>query len=135
MVGCDKEAETLVERLKAGMSELEIVSIIEMGDLDHLVKLKLLNDMYPHPPSNVILPQLYNFPPNLKKLALADTLLDWEHMSILGILPKLEVLKLKNKVFMGQRWKAFDGGFHLLKFLLYGKTDLVHWEASSHHFP
>ncbi|KAL7000825.1 hypothetical protein U1Q18_001975 [Sarracenia purpurea var. burkii] len=33
MVGFDKKAKTLVERLKAGMSELEIVSIIGMGDL------------------------------------------------------------------------------------------------------
>ncbi|KAL7000812.1 hypothetical protein U1Q18_001962 [Sarracenia purpurea var. burkii] len=34
MVGFDNEAETLVERLKGGRSELEIVSIIGMGDLD-----------------------------------------------------------------------------------------------------
>ncbi|KAL7000829.1 hypothetical protein U1Q18_001979 [Sarracenia purpurea var. burkii] len=34
MVGFDKKAETLVKRLKVGMSELEIVSIIGMGDLD-----------------------------------------------------------------------------------------------------
>ncbi|KAL7000822.1 hypothetical protein U1Q18_001972 [Sarracenia purpurea var. burkii] len=103
--------------------------------LDHLVKLKLLNDTFPHPPSNGILPQLYKFPPNLKKLTLADTLLDWEHMSTLGILPKLEVLKLKDNAFKGQRWKAFDGGFRVLKFLQIARTDLVHWEASSHHFP
>ncbi|KAL7000813.1 hypothetical protein U1Q18_001963 [Sarracenia purpurea var. burkii] len=33
MVSFDKDAETLVERLKGGMSELEIVSIIGIGDL------------------------------------------------------------------------------------------------------
>ncbi|KAL7000827.1 hypothetical protein U1Q18_001977 [Sarracenia purpurea var. burkii] len=32
MVGFDKDAETLVERFKGGMSEIEIVSIIGMGD-------------------------------------------------------------------------------------------------------
>ncbi|KAL7000810.1 hypothetical protein U1Q18_001960 [Sarracenia purpurea var. burkii] len=35
MVGFDKEAEILVERLKGGMSELEIVSIIGMSDIDY----------------------------------------------------------------------------------------------------
>uniref|UniRef100_A0AAU7LKH8 NLR required for cell death 0 n=1 Tax=Actinidia chinensis TaxID=3625 RepID=A0AAU7LKH8_ACTCH len=103
--------------------------------LDHLVKLKLLNDTFPQCPSRVSLPQLYKFPSNLKKLTLADTLLDWEYMSTLGMLPKLEVLKLKDNAFQGGHWTARDGGFHLLRFLQIGKADLVHWEASSHHFP
>ncbi|KAL7000757.1 hypothetical protein U1Q18_001909, partial [Sarracenia purpurea var. burkii] len=33
VVGFDKEVETLVKRLKGGMSELEIVSVINIGDL------------------------------------------------------------------------------------------------------
>ncbi|CAL5430485.1 unnamed protein product [Camellia sinensis] len=103
--------------------------------LDRLVTLKLLNDTFPDRPSKCSLPQLYKFPPNLKELTLADTLLDWEHMSTLGLLPKLEVLKLKDNAFQGNRWKAIDGGFRLLRFLQIGKTDLVHWEASGQHFP
>ncbi|CAL5427998.1 unnamed protein product [Camellia sinensis] len=103
--------------------------------LDQLVTLKLLNDTFPLPPSGGSLPQLYKFPPNLKKLTLADTLLDWGHMSTLGILPKLEVLKLKDNAFKGEWWKPLDGGFRLLRVLQIGKTDLVCWEASAHHFP
>ncbi|CAL5427990.1 unnamed protein product [Camellia sinensis] len=103
--------------------------------LDQLVTLKLLNDTFPLPPSRRSLPQSYEFPPNLKKLTLADTLLDWSHMSKLGILPKLEVLKLKDNAFKGEWWKLLDGGFRLLRVLQIGKTDLVCWEASAHHFP
>ncbi|CAL5427992.1 unnamed protein product [Camellia sinensis] len=103
--------------------------------LDQLVTLKLLNDTFPYPPSRHGLPQSYEFPPNLKKLTLADTLLDWSHMSKLGILPKLEVLKLKDNAFKGEWWKLLDGGFRLLRVLQIGKTDLVCWEASAHHFP
>ncbi|KAI7993642.1 putative disease resistance RPP13-like protein 3 [Camellia lanceoleosa] len=160
VVGFDEEAKTLVDRLKGGKEELEVISVTGMGGLgirgklatlmkekggstlfdnltklDRLVTLKLLNDTFPDRPSKCSLPQLYKFPPNLKELTLADTLLDWEHMSTLGLLPKLEVLKLKDKAFQGNRWKAIDGGFRLLRFLQIGKTDLVHWEASGHHFP
>ncbi|KAL7000816.1 hypothetical protein U1Q18_001966 [Sarracenia purpurea var. burkii] len=50
MVGSDKEAETLVERLKGRMSELEIVSIVGMGDLVFIGILsyveKLTDEMY-----------------------------------------------------------------------------------------
>ncbi|XP_052206156.1 putative late blight resistance protein homolog R1A-10 [Diospyros lotus] len=106
-----------------------------LTQLDHLVALKLLNDTFPNPPCGGTLPQLYKFPPNLKKLTLADTLVDWQHMSTLGMLPKLEVLKLKNNAFRGKCWQTQDGGFRRLRFLQIGKTDLVNWEASSHHFP
>ncbi|KAA8529814.1 hypothetical protein F0562_034329 [Nyssa sinensis] len=106
--------------------------------LDRLETLKLLNDTFPRPPSEGKLPglpQVYKFPPNLKKLTLSDTLLDWEHMSTLGMLPYLEVLKLKDYAFKGQQWEPLDGGFRLLKILHVGRTDLVQWDASGHHFP
>ncbi|XP_057481368.1 putative late blight resistance protein homolog R1B-14 [Actinidia eriantha] len=103
--------------------------------LDKLVTLKLLNAPFLQAPSIGSLPQLLKFPPILKKLTLADTLLDWGYMSTLGMLPKLEVLKLKDNAFKGSHWQALDQGFNLLRFLHIGKVDLVHWEASSHHFP
>ncbi|KAA8529861.1 hypothetical protein F0562_034370 [Nyssa sinensis] len=76
-----------------------------------------------------------NFPPNLKKLTLSETFLNWEHTSTLGKLPHLEVLKLKDNAFLGQLWEPLNEGFRLLKVLQLGKTDLVHWKASGHHFP
>ncbi|PSR88102.1 Late blight resistance protein like [Actinidia chinensis var. chinensis] len=129
-LGIRGKLATLMMEDKGGSSLFD-----NLTKLDHLVTLKLLNDTFPHPPSRGSLPQLYKFPPNLKKLTLADTLLDWEYMSTLGMLPKLEVLKLKDNAFKGGCWKALDGGFHLLRFLQIGKVDLVHWEALSHHFP
>ncbi|KAG6411110.1 hypothetical protein SASPL_129184 [Salvia splendens] len=56
-------------------------------------------------------------------------------MSIIGSLDKLEVLKLKDKAFHGEIWKANDGGFRQLEILHIGRTDLKIWLASHHHFP
>jgi len=109
-----------------------------LAKLDNLEKLKLLNDTFPRPPSEGKLrnlPPLYKFPPHLNKLTLSDTLLDWKHMSTIAMLPNLEVLKLKVFAFKGPQWDPLDGGFRLLKYLQIGKTDLVQWKASGHHFP
>ncbi|KAL7589893.1 hypothetical protein Lser_V15G40183 [Lactuca serriola] len=106
--------------------------------LTHLENLKLSNDTYPTPPLDGklrALPEWYKFPRKLKKLTLSDTMLDWEHMSVLGKLRGLEVLKLGDNSFMGERWVTPDGSFIQLRVLQIGKTDLVHWEASGNQFP
>ncbi|PIN23083.1 Apoptotic ATPase [Handroanthus impetiginosus] len=109
-----------------------------LGKLENLEKLKLHNDAFPKPASEGklrILPPPYKFPPKLRILTLSDTFLDWSHMSILGLLENLEVLKLKEKAFMGNYWEAQDGGFRHLEVLHIGRTDLVSWYAFGHHFP
>ncbi|PHU28196.1 hypothetical protein BC332_00289 [Capsicum chinense] len=109
-----------------------------LAKLDNLETLKLLNDTFPiHPSQCQIpgLPQSYKFPSNLKKLTLSDTFLDWSHISTLGMLPNLEVLKLKDYAFKGTQWEPLDGGFRLLRVLHIGRTNLEHWNASGHHFP
>ncbi|KAM3341141.1 hypothetical protein P3S68_028776 [Capsicum galapagoense] len=109
-----------------------------LAKLDNLETLKLLNDTFPiHPSQCQIpgLPQSYKFPSNLKKLTLSDTFLDWRHISTLGMLPNLEVLKLKDYAFKGTQWEPLDGGFRLLRVLHIGRTNLEHWNASGHHFP
>ncbi|XP_058192279.1 putative late blight resistance protein homolog R1A-10 [Rhododendron vialii] len=106
--------------------------------LKQLVTLKLLNDVFPEPPSEFklqILPPFYKFPPNLNKLTLANTFLEWEQMHVLGMLPKLEELKLKDNAFTGVMWRLVDGGFRELKALQIWKTDLVYLEAEADHFP
>ncbi|KAG8378689.1 hypothetical protein BUALT_Bualt07G0011400 [Buddleja alternifolia] len=113
-------------------------SFDSLGKLGSLEKLKLLNDVFPSPPSEGQLrglPQPYKFPPKLRSLTLSDTFLDWSKMCVLGLLENLEVLKLKDKAFMGKCWEAADGGFRQLEVLLIGRTDLVFWVASAHHFP
>ncbi|KAL2484754.1 Disease resistance protein (CC-NBS-LRR class) family [Abeliophyllum distichum] len=106
--------------------------------LVNLENLKLLNDVFPRSPVEgklVSLPQMYKFPPKLKKLTLSDTLLDWDQMSTLGKLENLEILKLKDNSFEGKLWQPQEGGFRALRILHIGKTNLVSWSASADHFP
>ncbi|XP_057770475.1 probable disease resistance RPP8-like protein 4 [Salvia miltiorrhiza] len=110
-----------------------------LGNLSNLEKLKLINDVFPVPASGTVhlrgLPPAYKFPPKLKSLTLCETSLEWRHMSVIGSLDKLEVLKLKDKAFQGEIWEAHDGGFRHLEILHIGRTDLKIWVASHHHFP
>ncbi|XP_020547986.1 putative late blight resistance protein homolog R1A-10 isoform X2 [Sesamum indicum] len=108
-----------------------------LGKLQQLEKLKLLNDLHIHPKEAKLpgLPPPHIFPKKLISLTLSYTLLGWEQMSVLGMLENLKVLKLKNDAFTGERWEAADGGFQQLEVLQIEYADLVFWEASSHHFP
>ncbi|XP_042062168.1 putative late blight resistance protein homolog R1A-10 isoform X2 [Salvia splendens] len=81
------------------------------------------------------LPPWQSLPPNLVKLTLSGTSLPWDDMSKLSMLPKLEVLKLKNYAFSGTVWNSWTGGFCCLKFLLIGSTNLEIWETDGNHFP
>ncbi|KAK6127625.1 hypothetical protein DH2020_038630 [Rehmannia glutinosa] len=113
-------------------------SFDSLRKLGNLEKLKLINDVFPSPPSEGKLsglPPAYKFPTKLRSLTISDTSLDWSHMSILGKLETLEVLKLKDNAFIGDCWEAADGGFRRLEFLHVGRTDLALWVASGHHFP
>ncbi|KAL8474691.1 hypothetical protein ACS0TY_031219 [Phlomoides rotata] len=106
--------------------------------LGNLVKLKLVNDLVLCSSAEQqlhSLPPAYKFPTQLRSLTLCDTSLDWRHMSVLGSLDKLEVLKLKDKAFWGTKWEATDGGFRHLEVLHIGRTNLENWVASHHHFP
>ncbi|KAL0285623.1 UNVERIFIED_CONTAM: putative late blight resistance proteinR1B-16 [Sesamum calycinum] len=106
--------------------------------LEELVKLKLQNDVFPSPPSThqlQSLPPSFKFPPNLKSLTLSYTFLDWKHISVLGLLDNLKVLKLKEKAFLGDCWEVEGGGFHHLEFLHIGRTNLVTWVALGYQFP
>ncbi|KAL0322271.1 UNVERIFIED_CONTAM: hypothetical protein Scaly_2523500 [Sesamum calycinum] len=75
------------------------------------------------------------FPPSLKKLTLSGWHRPWEDMGIVGSLPNLEVLKLRDYAFRGYKWETSEEEFHCLKFLLIDKSDLQHWITESSHFP
>lgn len=75
------------------------------------------------------------FPSSLRNLTLSWSYMPWESMSTIAVLPNLEVLKLKNYAFQGPEWEPSEEGFRHLKLLLIENTDLVHWKASSDHFP
>ncbi|KAL0318635.1 UNVERIFIED_CONTAM: putative late blight resistance proteinR1C-3 [Sesamum angustifolium] len=86
-------------------------SFDNLAKLGYLVELKLQNDVCINPPSRCQLhglPSPFKFPPKLKTLTLSYTSLDWCHISILGMLEKLEVLKLKDKAFMGIAGRSLE---------------------------
>ncbi|KAL8529940.1 hypothetical protein ACS0TY_007130 [Phlomoides rotata] len=80
-------------------------------------------------------PDLNYFTPNLKRLTLSKTFLEWKNMSTLAKIPVLEVLKLKENAFTGISWEAENYAFDKLQFLLILNTDLVLWTASEKTFP
>lgn len=81
------------------------------------------------------LPPWQSFPPKLVKLTLSGTSLPWDDMSMISLLPNLEVLKLRNYAFSGAIWKSMTGGFRCLMFLLIGSTNLETCETDGTHFP
>ncbi|CAA3002503.1 late blight resistance homolog R1A-10 [Olea europaea subsp. europaea] len=83
------------------------------------------------------------FPTSLEKLTLEGTelhpkdnlKLHPEELTILGKLPNLKVLKLKNCAFNELEWEPDDGEFLELKFLLLDNVNLKHWRADGNHYP
>ncbi|XP_031091437.1 putative late blight resistance protein homolog R1B-13 [Ipomoea triloba] len=72
--------------------------------------------------------------PNLKKLSLLKSYLQWSELSAISLLPNLEVLKLIDAC-EGPEWEASDGGFHRLKRLVIKKTNFRCWNAVGDYFP
>ncbi|CAL5354468.1 unnamed protein product [Camellia sinensis] len=98
--------------------------------LRHLETLKIENKFLF--PSNF---REVKFPTNVKRLTLIYTHIEWEDISILGMmLPNLELLKLKNAAW-GQQWATTDGGFPRLKFLKLKFLNVKQWITCSSHFP
>nr|GME18960.1 putative late blight resistance protein homolog R1B-17 [Ipomoea batatas] len=76
-----------------------------------------------------------SFPPNLKQLTLRYTYVPWKEIHIVGKLPNLETLKLKDFAFCGSKWEQTEMGFKKLKVLLISRLDFTSWNASANHFP
>ena len=56
-------------------------------------------------------------------------------MKIVGSLPNLQVLKLKNYTCYGQQWETNEGEFGNLIHLLIDESNLKRWETTFSHFP
>lgn len=56
-------------------------------------------------------------------------------LSIVGKLPKIEVLELSDNAFPGEEWVVADDGFPRLKFLLLSYIGIQYWRANGYHFP
>nr|GME20938.1 putative late blight resistance protein homolog R1A-10 isoform X1 [Ipomoea batatas] len=106
-----------------------------LDNLRVLVNLESLKIKSQHH-SPVLLPSLEAFPIHLKKLKFKGTLLPWNTMTdVVGMLPNLQVLKLKDGACQGQEWALTGAQFHGLKSLLIYGTDLMHWTTTSDDFP
>ncbi|CAI9117753.1 OLC1v1019235C4 [Oldenlandia corymbosa var. corymbosa] len=82
-------------------------------------------------------PTSYDFllPQSLKKLTLSKFCLQENHLSVIGALPNLEVLKLHAGTFQGQKWDMREDEFEELKYLELDAMNLVEWDASYDHLP
>nr|GMC66996.1 putative late blight resistance protein homolog R1B-17 [Ipomoea batatas]GMC83217.1 putative late blight resistance protein homolog R1B-17 [Ipomoea batatas] len=113
--------------IAGGHGEVSPQGLNNLCCLDYLEKLRVEgSDDHPlHlPPFNI-------FPKSLKELTFVSTRIPWEAMSIISMLPKLKVLKLKNFACTGQKWELTeDGGFPQLKVLIISLTDLKYWMAN-----
>ncbi|XP_057785056.1 putative late blight resistance protein homolog R1B-8 isoform X2 [Salvia miltiorrhiza] len=76
-----------------------------------------------------------NFPLLLRRLTLSGWMLPWRDMAIVGSLPNLQVLKLRNYACKGKYWQTSNGEFRELRLLLIDRSDLVYWGTAAHHFP
>lgn len=68
-----------------------------------------------------------NFPTGLKKLSLHGLGYSWNNMSAIGLLPNLQVLKLRRLAFQGPEWESKSEEFPNLEFLLLEDMDLEQW--------
>ncbi|KAL8042752.1 hypothetical protein ABFX02_09G073900 [Erythranthe guttata] len=110
-----------------------------LDNLGHLHKLESLRFiLYPRNKASLNdLVQNFILPNSLKKLTLMGTKLKWEDMNTkIGLLPNLQVLKLKEYSFVGTEWETVEGQFCNLKFLLIHMcSELEWWTTDSSHFP
>ncbi|KAL2553321.1 putative late blight resistance protein-like protein R1C-3 [Forsythia ovata] len=71
---------------------------------------------------------------NLRKPTLRNFDLSWKQMNIIGMLPNLEVLKLRDDTIEGKMWDTREGEFHRLRYLEFDVVQIEHWNASCNHF-
>ncbi|CAA2969312.1 Hypothetical predicted protein [Olea europaea subsp. europaea] len=131
-VSCTKEVFERVPNLK----KLGIFSkqwITSPLSLDTLVDLPQLENLRIRNVFSTLMN--FTFPPNTRKLTLDGCRIPWKHMTIVGSIPNLEVLKLRYHAFYGPEWEPREGEFCKLKFLLLHSMRLKQWRAYKTHFP
>lgn len=123
-----------IKKLKVSYRELGEGSRCCINNLGRLLKLESFRcSLYSNP--NHLLHNI-TFPLSLEKIFLFGTNLLWEDMTAkIGLLPLLQVLKLKQKSIIGPEWETVEGQFCRLTFLLIEKVDLECWTTENTHFP
>nr|GMD34580.1 putative late blight resistance protein homolog R1A-10 isoform X1 [Ipomoea batatas] len=104
------------------LRKLEELSIRDWGTLNHI------------PCSGI--PWETSFLPKLKKLKFSMTNLAWSDMKLIGMLPNLEVLKLKRAIASEDRmWEPSKEGFRQLKRLVIEDRYFERWNVVGDNFP
>ncbi|KAL3507305.1 hypothetical protein ACH5RR_032687 [Cinchona calisaya] len=139
-LSCCKDTERMIKRLP-NLSKLSCI-IFESPDsskdckqfprlnfLTHLESLKIFYYGRAVNTGEFILPL------NLKELTLSSFRLPWDHISAIGRLPNLQVLKLLSAAFEGRIWDMREEEFQELKFLKLDCLNIAQWNASCDHLP
>ncbi|KAL8544364.1 hypothetical protein ACS0TY_004777 [Phlomoides rotata] len=127
---CTERILGMMPNLKKLGFSTSVQSFPNLANLHQLEKLKITaSGSFSSPGRNPV------FPRSLKKLSLVGRRLPWKDMSIVGSLPNLQVLKLKNDACDGFIWKTSYGEFPQLKFLLIEESKLLLWLTEKDHFP
>ncbi|KAI3795541.1 hypothetical protein L1987_38196 [Smallanthus sonchifolius] len=124
-VHCFQKCFPYIQELKCTASEKEYE--YDFKTLTCLEKLKLIG-FFRRTNHNI-------FPATLKTLTLVECFLPWSDMSIIQLLPNLQVLKLKEDAFEGSCWNTDGHEFPQLKFLRLETLNVKQWEAYSTSFP
>lgn len=114
----------------SGVSQSQFSNI---GRLHKLESLKVRLDKYEFHESRLL--QFLAFPSSIKRLTSIETRCLWEDMSIVGSLPNLEVLKLRQDAAIDSKWNPIEDQFEKLRYLELFDVPLLHWEADNSHFP
>nr|GLL36180.1 putative late blight resistance protein homolog R1B-17 isoform X4 [Ipomoea trifida] len=134
---CTKDLFTRIPNLKKlgiGYDENNLECFYNFVHLGQLEELSIRGNLDHIPCSGI--PWATSFLPNLKKLKLFSTRLQWSDMRLIGMMPNLEVLKLRNAIDSTNRmWEPSVEGFRKLKRLVIGYTFLERWNAVGDHFP
>lgn len=105
-----------------------------LSDLKHLRRLeKLKLQMYSDTSYGASLN--YGFPWGLRRLTLSGLRIPWSDMTVVGSLPLLQVLKLRNYACDGDLWETNEGEFRSLVVLLIDGSNLREWITENSHFP
>lgn len=125
---------TSLQKLKCIFSVSYPKYCYQLPVLGLLTKLESLNMTYSRVTADSVCK--LNFPSNLKKLTLSNFHLPGSEISVIGRLPKLEVLKLRSWAFDGQRWDvSSEEEFCNLRVLKLENLNIVEWHASPDAFP
>ncbi|XP_027068395.1 putative late blight resistance protein homolog R1A-3 [Coffea arabica] len=138
-LSCGEDAERIIKRIpnlcklscifyESPDSSMNCNHFPRLNCLTHLESLKIFYYGSPLNNGEFILPL------NLKKLTLSNFRLPWSHISTIGRLPNLEVLKLLSGAFVGKIWKV-EEEFQNLKFLSLDSLNIAQWNASCDDFP